>query len=136
MDEKLKDRLEETDETVLWNVLKQIKKDERKTKLRTKTQVAFPRTTVYVQGERKPIVSTSVTEIVKFLTGVLISDITSRSNANIKSGFVEAVEWLAELSDSLADRNQLRNYAAKIIVIDDRDHLISKILSFATSLKD
>ena len=126
--------LDNASEEVLWKVLKHIKQSERRKKEKPKHNVPFPRTTVYVPGERRPIVTTSVIEIVKFLTGSLISDIDIRSNANIKACFIESVEWLAEISDSSADRKKLRNYAAKIILIDDRAVLISKIVSFATSL--
>jgi len=128
--------LDDLDPEDAWKLLKKIKEDERYKKAKPKHNVPFPRTTVYGPGDRKPLVTTSVLEIVKFISGALIEDIDLRSNASIKSRLVEAVEWIVENSNSDKERTSLRKIAARVVMIDDRSHLINYVVSLATSLKE
>jgi len=127
--------LKNASEKNLWRALKVMKSEDRKKKGRPKQSVPFPRFSAY-SGTRKPITTTSAVEIVKFLSGELVEDINVRSNASIKACLVEAVEWMAEISDSEAERKKLRKIAAHVVVIEKREHLISYVLSLATSLKN
>lgn len=133
-DVKLNKIIDEAPEKHLWRALKEMRSEDRKKKGKSKRTTPFPRFTAY-SGDRKPITTTSAVEIVKFLSGELIADIDLRSNASIKACLVEAVEWMAELTDSETERKRLRKISARMVVIDDRKHLISYVLSLSTSLK-
>jgi len=83
--------------------------------------------------QKHAINTTSYYNVAKFFIGEIIPDIENRSMPSIKSSVVEILELLAELSPHSAKK--LRRKAAMLVLIDNRNKLISDVCTFAASLK-
>ena len=105
----------------------------RKKKKTSQKENTMP-TKVWAATSKQPkaVLTQSFTDIAKFFIGDIIPDIENRSTPSIKAIVVEILEMLAETSPNQA--KNLRHKAAKFVLINEREKLITAICSFAANL--